>query len=325
MIATLAKGLTGSESLASRSVMSPPIEGSIAAWHRSTVPNLNIDGGVGLPASERKDLPVVLLPLLKECGTGAQNIAEAVYSLQQASLEFRIVVVTDADYFKQLRSYGWAISHIEGEATYTGGSWRDYARLEMNRIIEAFSCVMVISVSEQGISGLSWKQLVQLTKLPIELANTSGHSPTGSLVSSHSSWRGWLNRVPSGTSQHTVQDEDAKWSMEITRQPLSSMVYVQLRIGEDEVSLPDGIAPSGWNVVRINSPYRSTVGSGECLRGVLAVFDGLSLANTGIVDCAHHAGLGLDSLPSTVIRTNGICAADEEQAYMRALARWSSM
>lgn len=326
MIATMAMGVKGSRSKASDAVISVLIEKFKEMPSAVRSANLNIDGGVGLSVMRRKALPVVLLPLFEECGEAMQPIVDAVYSLQQTSLEFRVVVVTDMTSFKELRPYGWAISHVQAESSRMHASWLDYAHAELDRIVDAFGCSYVIETSERGISRRSWRVLLSIAQLGYDLPNTSEHVPLDeSSVFLHGSWRGWIRQVPVGRSMHRVQVNGAEWCLEISHQPKSSMVSLQLGADRQGIQgrLPEGLSAQ-WNSVMLFPAVQGMRRVDECLEGVMAIFDGLSLADSGILELEDSLHPLFESVPSSVVRTNRIDESDVMEASRHALSSWSA-
>lgn len=327
MIATLPLGRAGAELRASQPVMSRTERSLRDQGSPAVSPPLNIDGGVGLSAGRRSTLPVVLLPLLAECGEATGKIVNAVFSLQQASPAFRIVVLTDMASFKELRPLGWAISHLQAEATWTDeSSWLDYAEAESERVAEAFGCSWAVETSEAGISERSWQDLLAMSRMGADLPNISmGGTSDGSAAAVHGSWRGWMSNAPAGVSTHTVIVDGSEWVLNIRKNPKSSMVF--LRLGPPSLEAP-GTVPndiqSAWNVVEIHVAPDVRSRTSESLRGVLAIFDALSLDNCGIVEAQAHLGADFSSVLPYAIQTHAVAESDVQAAYRRALSVWSS-
>ena len=327
MIATLPLGRTGAVLRASQPVLSRAATGLWGLGGPAASPPLNIDGGVGLSASRRSTLPIVLLPLLTECGAAAGRIVNAVYSLQQASLEFRIVVVTDMASFKELRSFGWAISHVQPEARWNSeSSWLGYAETEFDRVAEAFGCSCVVETSEAGISAKSWRNLLSMSRLGPDLPNTSKcGAPDSAAMAVHSSWRGWLGTAPAGMSAHKVIVDGSEWAVKIRKNPKSSMVF--LRLGQPpakaSANVPDDI-DAAWNVVEMHMTADVRSRTCQSLRGVLAIFDALSLDNCGIVETEDHRRSDFSAVLPYIIQTRSVAESDVLAAYRRALSVWSS-
>lgn len=326
MIATLPLGQNGAEGGASQTVLSSVAKSYPAVHSPFVKASLNIDGGVGLSADRRDSLPVVLLPLLAECWDAAGGIVEAVYGLQQASLEFRIVVITDSPSFKQLRPFGWAISHMQPEASWSGSSWFIYAQDEFERVIAAFGCSYVIETSELGISARSWQNLLSIAGMGLELPNTSLRSSLDRSTSAlHSSWRGWLRNVPGGSSTHLVRVDDCEWAVEISKISKSSMVLLQLGPAArgGSTCMPHDIG-AGWNVVQMRRMTKNLEDKSEHLPGVLAIFDALSLDNCGILQHDDPPRSDFEAALPSVVQANEVTESEMEAAYRRALSIWSS-
>ncbi|WAP52887.1 hypothetical protein OL239_07020 [Arthrobacter sp. ATA002] len=326
MIATLPLGQNGSEGGASQTVLSRVVRSYPDVRTPFVKASLNIDGGVGLSVARRNSLPVVLLPLFSECQDAAGAIVEAVYGLQQASLEFRIVVVTDSASFKQLRPFGWAISHMQPEATWSGSSWFIYAQDELERVIAAFGCSYVIETSELGISTRSWQNLLSIAGMGLDLPNTSLHASFDrSATSLHSSWRGWLYDVPGGSSTHMVRVDDREWAVEISKNLKSSMVFLQLgpAATSGPTNMPHDIR-AGWNVVHMRPLTQDSEDRSEHLPGVLAIFDALSLDNCGILQHDDPRRSDFEAALPSAVQTNEVTESEMEAAYRRALSIWSS-
>ncbi|MET4059756.1 hypothetical protein ABIB35_001288 [Arthrobacter sp. UYP6] len=325
MIATLPLGQNGAEGGASQTVLSSVVRSYPDVCTPFVKASLNIDGGVGLSVVRRNSLPVILLPLFSESWDAAGGIAEAVYGLQQASLEFRIVVVTDMPSFKQLRPFGWAISHVQPEATWSGSSWFVYAQAELERIIAAFGCSYVIETSELGISRRSWQNLLSIACMGLDLPNTSERGKSEQAAHTlHSSWRGWLRNVPDGPSTHIVRVDEREWAVEISKNSKSSMVFLQLEPSPSggSTNIPDDIG-AGWNVVKMCSLTEDLGGRSVHLPGVLAIFDALSRDGCGILEhdeCRSGFAAGLPS----VVQTTEVTESEVKAAYRRALSSWSS-
>lgn len=324
MITSMASGATGSGSRASRNVLA-----GIAPRYKTlrtpyVVPDLNIDGGVGLSVAARKAVPVVLLPLFSDSLHAIPGIVDAVYRLQQTSLEFRVVVLTDQSSFKQLRSYGWAITHVQSEVGWKRGSWSAYAAAELIQIYEAFGCSYLIGVSEYGIDASSWQTLLTIAKIGTDLPNVSQRNPTNDAsLACHSSWRGWLDTIPSGESKHRVEVGDAAWSVEILRRADSSVVIVQLGT-ENRIDVHDPELTVGFNLVRMRCLGDTVESTSSWLDGILALFDGLSLADVGILELEKHLSSKFESLPPSIVKTTRIDPFDIANAERRALSTWSS-
>lgn len=327
MIATLPGGRSGTGLRASQAVMSRAVTRLRVPGGPAVSPPLNIDGGVGLSADRRRGLPVVLLPLLAECSDAAGRIINAVYSLQQASLEFRVVVITDMASFKELRPFGWAIAHLQPEAAWRGeGFWLGYAEAECESVSAAFGCSLVVETSEAGISEKSWRNLLAVSRMGFDLPNTSERGapdPGGAQV--HGSWRGWMNGVPAGSSTHGVVCDGNEWILNIRKNPKSSMVLLRLGqpAGEASSALPQDVG-SEWNVVEMHMPPGVRPRISEGLGGVLAVFDALSLDNCGIVESPEHLPVDFRSALPYVIATHAVSESNVQAAYRRALSVWSS-
>lgn len=326
MIATLPQGLKGAEHRASQSVLADVILSFQDVRRPFVKADLNIDGGLGLSLTRRSSLPVVLLPLFSECIDAAGGIIDAVYGLQQASLEFRIVVVTDMPSFRELRPLGWAISHVQPELTWDDDFWFDYAQAELERIIEAFGCSYVIETSELGISAGSWSSLLSIASMGLDLPNISERSwPRDSVQVLHSSWRGWLNKVDDGISQHLVSVDGGGWTVDIVKNPESSMVTVQLGAGRTRTltNAPNDLRV-GWNIVQMRPLPDADSLPSDPLPGVMAIFDALSLGNCGILEIDGKTLFSFEERLPYVVQTNEVTESDVKAAYRRALSIWSS-
>jgi hypothetical protein len=322
MIATMPAGATGSGLAASRTVISKVVD-RFPVVLKPTVGGLNIDGGVGLSVVRRASLPVILLPLFAECGDAIQGIVDAVFTLQQASLDFRIVVATDMSSFKQLRPYGWAISHVQAEEGWSENYWLEYAECELDRITEAFGCSYVIETSENGISSKSWENLLSISGFGEALPNSSRRTDVpGRFL--HGSWRGWLGNIPDGNSGHRIISGDREWNLDISKNPKSSMVL--LRIESDlpgfSATLPSEVG-SHWNVVSLRTADHEVPQAAELVLAVSAVFDALSLNNCGILEGQFVSETVLDPMFPSITWTREISQTDVERAYRRALSSWS--
>lgn len=325
MIATMMSGATGSCSRAAESVSSQIVKVHSEVRRPFVTSDLTIDGGLGLSVARRKTLPVILLPLFSECGEALQGIVDSVYRLQQACLEFRVVVATDMTDFKLLRPYGWAISHVQSEMMLRRSQWLDYAQKELKSLVESFGCSYVIETSECGISGRSWIELLKIGRVGLDLPNHSAKNPmSGSDISVHGSWRGWANGIPKGYSNHSVHIEDAEWHVTVNRNPASSMVLV--RIGAESIGgdVPE-VVRDGWSFCTIN---RVSGGAGLpaiSVPGISAFFDALSLGDVGILQLDDGLRPYIDSLPASILRTCTVSSADVRSAERRALATWASI
>lgn len=326
MISLIMSGAVGSCSRAAESVSAQVVKLYSEVRRPFVTSDLAIDGGLGLSVARRKTLPVILLPLFNECGEAMQVIVDNVYKLQQACLEFRVVVATDMTDFKLLRPYGWAISHVQSEDMLTRSHWLDYAQNELKSIAESFGCSYVLETSECGISERSWAELLKVARVGLDLPNNSVKNPTDSSgVSIHGSWRGWANAVPKGYSEHSVHIENAEWFVTVNRNPESSMLLV--RIGPESNGLHADLPREvrvGWNFCTVTRVVGDPELPGVSTAGVSALFDALSLADIGIVQLEDRLRPYIDSLPSSILRTHIVSEADVRSAERRALATWAS-
>lgn len=276
MIASLMNGRVGDSSNSSRATLDTYSPKFVQTNQPTAL--MNIDGGLGLSSTRRSTLPVLILPLLEEFGDVLQSVADSVYKLQQATLGFRVVAVTDLPNFKSIRPYGWAISHLINDSSWenNGQSWMDYVHSEIDKSAKNFGGTFFLKVSNQGISSDSWKKMCLASGL-----STIVSQPTNPL-SAHQpySWRGWMRDLYSGNSTRVVSLNDAIWQFEVEKCNDSSMVL--LTGPEPEYSNIAAIALSRrWNVVRLS-------GNDEALKqqnlelAINAIFDGFSLESSGI-------------------------------------------
>lgn len=239
---------------------------------------MNIDGGLGLSSTRRTALPVIVLPLLEEFGDVLQTVADSVYKLQQATLGFRVVAVTDLPNFKSIRPYGWAISHLINDSSWenSGQSWANYVHSEIDKSAKNFGGTFFLDVSNQGINSDSWEKMCLASGLTKIVSRPSNPVSTHNLYS----WRGWIRDLPSGKSTRNVSFNDAIWQFEVEKRNDSSMLL--LTGPNPEYSDIAAIALSRkWNVAQLS-------GNDEALkqqnleRAINAIFDGLSLEFSGI-------------------------------------------
>lgn len=276
MLAGLHNGLVGDSSRASRGILESFDPESILAT--KSAPLVNIDGGLALSKVRRATLPVVVLPLFQEFGDSLQTVVDSIYRLQQTSLAFRVVTVTDIPDFKSIRPFGWTITHIIEEASWNIDDmpWRKYVHNELNNIIKNFGGNFFLKITKHGVSNEDWQRLCEI----------SGFSPSKiifpdvTLNSKQSSWRGWLPLVPQGKSTHEVIIGSAQWKAEIEKYANSSLVLIT-DLDPAVSRLIDIVRSRGWNVVRLSFNTEAE----RMLNSKLAydaIFDALSFSKGGL-------------------------------------------
>lgn len=319
MIAELHNGLVGTKQGASNSI-SHDFTTSISTAGVTSSKPMNFDGGLGLSTKRRESLPVVLFPAFREFGQSLRPAADAVYRLQQASLEFRVVAVTDMSVFKNLRPFGWAISHLHDEVSWTSNkqSWIHYVSSEMDKVSSDFGSVMTVQMSESGISDSSWIEILSLAKMTSHIRNPTS---IATMKRTHYSWRGWLASISGGSTKHIVDTAECEWSVHIHKSPNSSMVYLHTPT-PDQQSLARSARERGWNCVQL-SITRGTASRQGTGQAIDAILDGLSLGGAGIVTTQ----INLDSFSRydhACIFTREASENDFDLAERKALAFWSS-
>lgn len=285
--------------------------------------SLNIDGGTALSKTRRGELPVVLLPVFREFAPGLQDVVDLVHALQQVSLAFRVVAITDLGDFSALRSHGWTIVHVSTEASWDTKrkSWVQYVRDEAIAAVANFSCVHVLDVQNRRLADASWNFLLALCRLDME-------QPVGrddSVISSHSvhySWRGWVGEVPAGESNHELRLQGGVWTASIYRANTGSIVLIDADPAQKVSPEIFGLAVRrGWNTCKLVC-NEGTGSSTQRELIISALFDGLSLESAGV---SSYSSKG-DSQPRDAFKSGmlpTIGRADLLSAERRAIAKWS--
>ncbi|WP_146238889.1 hypothetical protein [Arthrobacter livingstonensis] len=320
MIAHLPNGRVGTRHESSRGIL-PRNFGLPRLTDAKSPGAMNFDGGLGLSVGRRGSLPVVLFPAFREYGTALQPAADAIYQLQQASLEFRVVAATDMAVFKSLRPFGWAIAHIREEDSWVTPrqSWTQYVHAELAEVKTDFGVSLIVDLSEQGVSEASWLELVSVSRIATSIPNPTSIS---GLSSYHHSWRGWLGSIADGKSSHTVNTAAGEWHFDIEKSPNSSMVFIGSSTIEDQ-ELAKAATNRGWNVATF-SPPSGTLQPRGIRQAVTALLDGLSLDGGGmVVSRTYPKPEALASCSATVFSCSP-SIGDLETAERRALAFWSS-
>ncbi|MGP4995895.1 hypothetical protein [Glutamicibacter ardleyensis] len=319
MIANLMNGRVGDSSNSSKATLDTYSPKFDPANQHTTL--INIDGGLGLSSTRRSTLPVIVLPLLEEFGDVLQTVADSVYKLQQATLGFRVVAITDLPNFKSIRPYGWAISHLMSDSSWenSGQSWMNYVHSEIDKSAKNFGGTFFLNVSNQGISSDSWKKMCLASGMSTPISR-----PTNP-VSVHEpySWRGWMKDLPSGKTTRVVSLNDAIWQFEVEKFNDSSMVL--LTGIKPEYSDITAIAISRkWNVVRLS-------GNDEALKqqnlelAINAIFDGLSLEFSGVNSLLPNHALTESGCQVNRKFINSPSIQSLISAENLALATWSSL
>lgn len=318
MIACLPKGRLGTSLGSSKSILASAVISPRTLAVATTT--MNFDGGLGLSTGRRESLPVVLFPIFREFGLAMQPAVDSVYRLQQASLEFRVVAVTDMGVFKSIRPFGWGISHIRDEYNWSNPktNWTEYVHTELDQVSSDFGCSTIVDMSEDGVSDESWLQLVKMSGMGPSLGNPTHMAGP---VMYHYSWRGWLGSLSAGKTSHVVETSEGEWSMDVVKSPNSSMVFVGTPTHEDR-ELADIARLRGWNSVILTASHW-TGNDKDQRRAIDSLLDGLSLDGAGVVSRRTI----FDSDVMGYSATTFICrpsSRDLVTAERKALAYWSS-
>lgn len=318
MIATIPKGLCGIDGAPSQSLLRGA---TVEASKKLVGTPLNFAGGLSLDQETLKSKPSILVPALRDFGPKLQELVDSLHQIQKASQAFRVVVATDMPIFRSLRPYGWAITHIQSELQWdaSNGSWNKYVNDGFVSVIRDFGVRLVFDLSSDEALYSSWKKLLAMVGLPENLAPSG---LTKSADKEHYSWRGWLQAVPTGASDHVVKLEKAVlWNLEIHKFAGSSMLFASENSSSGR-ELATAATQRGWNTVLFGMEGRRPTNI-EISNALLYLFDGLSFAGAGLV-----AGLGSDlDTPSVLHATLFAKSATDlefERAELKALAFWSS-
>lgn len=316
MIARLPKGRVGFYDGSSKGIL---IDYSLPSA-KGGAGSMNFEGGLGLSAERRESLPVILFPAMREFGLALQLATDAIYQLQQASLQFRVVAVSDMPLFKSFRSFGWANSHLHDEGAWADPtkSWKSYVCEEMDQIAKDFGCSYAVSLSDRGISNASWVELLSLAGVSPTVGNPTSRVDSTNV---HYSWRGWMDSLPVGSSSHVVKSEECEWSVRIDKEHHSSMVFIGSPTSENEY-LARLARARGWNCVTMSSNSPMLSRQNEKL-AVAALLDGLSLAGAGIISAQLPSEFGSGGYCATAF-IDEPSDGDLELAERKALAFWSS-
>lgn len=286
--------------------------------------DLNIDGGVGLSRARRASLPVVMFPAMREYGQILQDSADELFKLQQSSLGFRVVALTDMRNFKSLRPYGWALSHVPAEASWDVDDlrWEAYFKSETIRTVQNFGVTHWAHLGLEGILDGAWRQLLDIAKLEVTRPALS-EGGTESRATRHYSWRGWLSTVPEGSTEHEVLLESEAWKVEVNRRISSSMVLVHVGESTPEYrEMKRAALASEWTVVHLSCTEEVRNVKLEEL-GVRAIFDAYSFAWAGILSSDREDQRYLGLTPRALLTKPKTIGAAVAEAERRALAYWT--
>lgn len=316
MISAILNGKVGSSTNASASAIRAAVSSS--HFSKPSFGKMNFDGGVGLSTNRRSQLPVVIVPILREFGTGIQLAVNAIHQLQQATLGFRVVAVTDLGTFRSIRPYGWAITHVISENQWSSEekSWLVYVLEELHAVKRDFGSSLLLEIDETGVGSRSWNALLNLAN------DASWPRPVVPRVvgnQQHYSWRGWMEHFRSGTSSHQVIFSDISWNLTIESVSESSIILIDVNSKAEQAAV-DRARSRGWTVVSLKSSGVDYELS-DLRLALLSLIDAYSFGNVGLVSGVETTLL--EEFPQLVIAQRG-APVHIELAEVYALSSWSA-